>query len=108
MFLENKKASGGGDIEKFEFDSKKKIIMVQYSSYNFKERVLTRRHFRFSNYAFTANEPFSSLVFSIDSKTLILRNFKFNEDKMNVQLFAENLVVPDNEENDVEWIQASL
>ena len=107
MFLENPKRSGGGDIEKFEFDSKKKIIMIEYSSHQIKENVLMKKNFNFSNYAFTANEPFSSLVFQRDCKTLILRNFRCNEDKMYAQLFAENLVLPDNEENDVLRIEVS-
>lgn len=110
MFLENRKASGGGDIDQFELDPRKKMLMVKYCSDALKRRVLSKRHFRFQDYTFSANEPFDSLVFPQDLKTLILQKFKFNEDKENVRLFAENLVSTGDEteeENDVEFVQQS-
>ncbi len=105
MFLENKRCSGGGDMDEFEFDTKKKLLLVKYQSYTLKQRVLAKRHFKFQDYAFIANEPFSSVEFLSDLKTLILRKFRNGEDRINVQLYAENLV--NDEDNDVVWIKAS-
>jgi len=105
MFLENKRSSGGGDIERYELNAKKKLLSVKYQSYLHKKRVLTRRYLKFQEYSITANEPLSLVNFPKDLKTLILRRFRDGEDTSNVMLYAENLL--DDDENDIQWIKSS-
>ena len=104
MFLENCKASGGGEISHYKLDPKRRLLTVNYNSHLKKKRVLSKRQFIFGSYKFTANEEFKCLEFPNDMKTMILRNFQLGEDKMNVQLYAENLV---DESNNVKWIKNS-
>ena len=104
MFLENVKASGGGDIVDYLLDSKKKILSANYLKPTCKARILERRLFDFLGYEFSAFEPLNPNVFTEENNSIILNNFSHQENIQNVQMFAENLVV---EENEVNWIVLS-
>lgn len=104
MFLENAKASGGGDIFYNDLDSKKMCLSVNYTEPLHKKRVLEKKSFKFLNYEFIAVEPLNKNKFQEDKTLLILKDFSHKEPILHVQMFSENLV---GEDNDVEWIVPS-
>ncbi len=106
MFLENK-SSGGGDAIEYKLDDKGRRLKMTYGRSLYKKRVLQKRHLTFLSYKLTANEPYDPAAFLVNNKTLLLRNFCDQEDMTAVQMYAENLVVNDNEDNDIEAIQKS-
>ena len=107
LFLESSKQSGGGDITEFELNSNKRILVVNYQSSRAKKRVLEKKIHSFKDFKLIANEPFDETKFKLNKKAIVLRNISTNMDKEFVSLYAENLVVNDNEENDVEFLAAS-
>ncbi len=107
MYLENPRASGGGEIIEHSVDERGRQLKIEYSTELFKTRVLQKRHFNFQNYNLTANESFDPTNFMIDCQTFVLRNFVDKEDLDVVKMYAENLVLMDNDTNDVDEIQKS-
>jgi poly [ADP-ribose] polymerase 10/14/15 len=107
LFLESSKQSGGGDITEFELNSNKRILLVNYQSSRAKKRVLDKKTHTFKDFKLIANEPFDETRFKLNKKAIILRNISTNMDIELVLLYAENLVVNDDEENDVEFLAAS-
>jgi len=108
LFLENSKQSGGGDSTEHQLDSSKHLLTIKYESSRAKERVIEKKIHTFQQYKLIASEPFNENTFRLDEKTVILKNVS---DKMNaeaVTLYAENLVVNDNEANDVDIVKASI
>jgi hypothetical protein len=107
LFLESSKQSGGGDITEFELNSNKRILLINYQSSRAKKRVLEKKIHSFKDFKLIANEPFDETKFKLNKKAIVLRKISTNMDKEFVSLYAENLVVNDNEENDVEFLAAS-
>lgn len=99
MFLENVKASGGGEIADYRFDLKKNVVTASFVKLKCKARVLEKRILNFMGYEFTASEPLNPREYAEDKSSIILSNFLPNESTDIVQMFAENLV---DEENEVE------
>jgi hypothetical protein len=109
LYLENCKASGGGDISSSSLNEpNRRLITVIYSNQKAKQRVLQKRNHTFLGYNFIAYEPFSDGQFEFNNRVLIIRNLNRNEDSQElIKLYCENLVINDNEENDVESIEFS-
>ena len=108
LFLENAKQSGGGDSCENKLDPSKHLLTVKYEQSKSKARVIQKKILTFQQYKLIASEPFDEKCFKLDDKTIILANVS---DKMNheaVTLFAENLVVNDDESNDVECVHKSV
>ncbi len=112
LYLENLKASGGGDILFYKLDSNtKRTLTCEFRSEKAKQRVLARRIHKFQNYHLVANDPLdieSREAAELSNNKLIIRNLNqedFTYDLL--KMYCENLVINDNEENDVESIQFS-
>lgn len=100
VFLENARASGGGEILQFELEKeKKKILTVLYANNSVRDRVVIKKSLKFENYVFSVRKLGLKTEYELDTKTLILRNLKPNLEF--VEMFAENLVIIHNEDNEI-------
>ncbi len=107
MFLENSKRSGGGNIIEFKLKENNRILSVKFEENLVRERILNRKTLKFKNYIFSIRLPFEKKEYPLDTKTIILRNFRENIDLDIVELYAESLVCNDNEENEVVSVEQS-
>lgn len=108
-FLENPKQSGGGSITEFTLEPANRIqLTVNYENKTFKQRVLAKGILKFQNYSFLVNEPLYEHNYKYDNQVLILSNINHDEDIKVVQMFAETLILSDNELNDVLNVKRSL
>lgn len=107
-YLENPKQSGGGNITEYNLEpTERKQLTVNYENKLFKQRVLAKGILKFQDYIFLVNEPLYEVNYKFDNQQLILKNIDDNEDIKVVQIFAETLVLNDNELNDVVQINKS-
>ena len=107
LFLENKRCSGGGEIAEFKLNDFKRILTVQYEEKRIRDRVLSKKSLKILKYSFTIRSGLEKRDYDLDPKTLILRNVAHRGDLDIILMLAENLVCPDNEENQVESISQS-
>jgi hypothetical protein len=107
LFLENKRYSGGGEIAEFKLNDFKRILTVQYEEKRIRDRVLSKKSLKILKYSFTIRSGLEKRDYDLDPKTLILRNVAHRGDLDIILMYAENLVCPDNEENQVESISQS-
>jgi len=110
-FLSNPKQSGGGQITEFSLEAKqRRLLMVNYESQLFKQRIIAKSILKFQSYYFLANaaESEQSVYYKPDNQVLILKNINGTEDLNLVKMFAETLILADNELNDVVNVQKSL
>jgi hypothetical protein len=108
LFLENSKQSGGGDSIEHTLDSSKHLLTIKYEESVCKERLIKRRVLEFQKYKLIASQPFNELSFKNDNRSIVLMNVSDKMSQEAVQLFAENLVVNDQEGNDVEQLKKSI
>ena len=108
LFLENSKQSGGGDSSEHKLDPSKHLLTIKYENSVAKQRLLKKKILTFQQYKLIANEPFDETKFKLDERTIVLTNVSEKMSTDAVQLFAENLVVNDQEENDVDCLYASI
>ena len=108
LFLENSKQSGGGDSTEHKLDTSKHLLTMKYENSRAKSRVIDKKILIFQQFKLIASEPFNESTFRLDEKKIILKNVSEKMCVDAVQLFAENLVVNDNEANDVESVKPSI
>ena len=108
LFLENSKKSGGGDFSEYILDPSRHLLILKYENTRAKSRVLSKKTLTFQQFKLIASEPFDEKSFKIDDKTVILTNVSEKMNAEAVTLFAENLVVNDEEANDVESVSKSI
>lgn len=109
MYLESKKQSGGGDIiniENLTFDSlqSKRSFRIAYQDPEAKERVLSKKFFKFKNYDLKSYQPnilgYKHDKYDLNKSKLIIKDIlvqdNSDEDDSIVQMYAEHLA-PDNE-----------
>ena len=107
LFLENYKACGGGDTINAQLDCNKRLLTLTYENNSAKKRVLEKKLLDILAFKLIASEPFNVSKLKHEDKTIIMRNVSPKTDKTLIQLYAENLIQPDNSENDVVDITVS-
>ncbi|RNA43786.1 hypothetical protein BpHYR1_014723 [Brachionus plicatilis] len=112
LFLENLRKSGGGEYLNYELDPKKRLLNVEYKNGMNKSKTLDKKLLKIKinsiEYNITANEPLDTNSFELNKMVIILRNIQeswINDEIVN--LYAENLVINDDETNDIVGIVKS-
>ena len=106
-FFENPKLSGGGNITQFFLDSTNQNLSIIYQNEQHKKRVLSKRNLFFKDFEILVNEPLDLNRFQINNRIIILTNVSDNIEKDEIKMYAESLVLTENELNDVDNIVKS-
>ena len=107
LYLENFKACGGGDILSHHLDENKRLLKVVYEHNRAKMRVLQKKSLNFLHFKLIASEPVNESKLALNDKTIIMQNVSSNANYDVVRLFAENLVINDDSDNDVAQLTKS-
>jgi hypothetical protein len=103
MFLENKKQSGGGDLEKIESNDRKTFTII-YENIESKLNVLSNKDLKFKTYELRAldSSSFKEKIqkdnqnYMLNDYEIVIKNLLADNDFSIVEMYAENLL-PDNE-----------
>jgi hypothetical protein len=103
MFMENRKQSGGGDIEKTErLDSSRQRFKVTYESAESGQQVLAKKSFTFKRYQLTALDSNAKFFnkqnesFEKSTRKIVVKNLITDDDLTVAELYAE-FIMPDVE-----------
>ncbi|CAF0800762.1 unnamed protein product [Brachionus calyciflorus] len=112
LYLENSRKSGGGEYEEFKLDPTRRLLSVKYTYFLTKLRVLRKRSIKIKvnskEFNLMANEPLDIESAPLENSVIIIKNIEDSWIRNEVvNIYAENLVMNDDDTNDVENIYQS-